>query len=76
MNNLSKKKIINNFKRQVGLELFRQRQRTNLSLSELSQATNIEMHQLDDMEIGRHLKLSTLLKLAVFYDKNIKLFYE
>ena len=76
MNNLNKKKIINNFKRQVGHELFCQRRKTNLSLSELSLATNIDMRQLDDMEIGRHLKLSTLLRLAVFYDKNIKLFYE
>lgn len=76
MKNLNKSQILHNLKLAIGEELFRQRQKQGLSLKELSKLTNINQDSLDAAETGRGTRLSLLLKLALFYDKDIKIFYE
>lgn len=76
MKNLNKSQILHNLKLAIGEELFRQRQQQGLSLKELSKLTNINQDSLDAAETGRGTRLSLLLKLALFYDKDIKIFYE
>lgn len=70
---LTKSKIIRAAAQSLGISLQQKRRELGLGLANLSQDTNIPMSSIDKLELGLSNKLNHAVKLALYYNCEIKI---
>ena len=70
---LTKSKIIRTAAQSLGTSLQQKRRELGLGLANLSQDTNIPISSIDKMELGLSHKLNHAIKLALYYNCEIKI---
>ncbi len=70
---LTKSYIIRTAAQSLGISLQQRRRELGLGLDSLSQETNIPISSIDKLELGLSNKLNHAIKLALYYNCEIKI---